>query len=278
MKLGGSLKRRRRNRATGNAADGASRSRFAWLDGRVGAGIAGLALVGWFVGYLIATRAVFPAPAPPGDMYEVPDLRGADLATVREQLAGANLELGAIDSISHPTVPAERVVGQSPLPGQPTLPSNPVRVTVSLGPQTRAVPDVRGLGRDQALVVLEASGFVVHVDSTESERPRGRIVEVSPEPDSTVELPAEVEVVVSTGPPSVSMPLVLGLEESEAVATLDSLGLVVSEVREVFRFGRDQGIVVEQEPAAETELTRGAEVILSVGRRGGTGNNEPPNP
>jgi beta-lactam-binding protein with PASTA domain len=46
------------------------------------------------------------------------------------------------------------------------------------------------------------------------------------------------------------------------------LGLVVREVEEVFRFGRDQGIVVEQEPAGGTELERGAAVRLAVGRRG----------
>ncbi|MDZ7780676.1 MAG: PASTA domain-containing protein [Gemmatimonadota bacterium] len=277
MKLGGSLKRSRKNRAKSQAGEGRAGWGLEWLNRRTVAGIAGLAVLGWLVGYLVATRAVFPAPPPPGDMFEVPDLRGADVSTARERLAGANLELGPIDSIAHPTVPAERVVGQSPLPGQSMLPDSPVRVTVSLGPQTRAVPDVRGLGMEQAIVVLEASGFVVRTDSAESETSRGRVIEVSPEPDSIVALPAEVEVVMSTGPPSVSMPLVLGLEESEAIATLDSLGLVVSEVREVFRFGRDQGIVVEQEPAADTELRRGAEVILSVGRRGGTGNNEPPN-
>ena len=55
----------------------------------------------------------------------------------------------------------------------------------------------------------------------------------------------------------------------EALVLLDSLGLVVSEIAEVFRFGRDQGVVVEQEPASEIELERGAEVRLKVGMSGG---------
>jgi serine/threonine-protein kinase len=83
-----------------------------------------------------------------------------------------------------------------------------------------------------------------------------------------VALPAEVRLVVSTGPPVVTMPLVLGLEQAEAEMLLDSLGLVVTDVEEVFRFGRDQGIVVEQQPAADTELERGSSVQLKVGRRG----------
>ena len=74
--------------------------------------------------------------------------------------------------------------------------------------------------------------------------------------------------IVSTGPALVAMPLVLGLDREEALVLLDSLGLVVSEIEEVFRFGRDQGVVVEQEPASEIELERGAEVRLKVGVSG----------
>lgn len=268
MKLGGSLERRRR-RGRRSPDDGGSGFSLPELGGKVAAGVVGLAFVGWFVGYMIATRVVFPAPPPPGDMFEVPDLSGVDVETARERLAGASLELGDVDSIAHPTVPDARVVGQSPLPGQAALPGTAVSLTLSLGPQTRSVPDVLGLAADQAMIVLEASGFVVRADSVESEEPRGRVVTITPDSDRVVALPAEVQIRISTGPPSLFMPLVLGLEEAEAVSMLDSLGFVVMEVEEVFRFGRDQGIVVEQEPAADTELQRGAEVRLSVGRRGG---------
>jgi beta-lactam-binding protein with PASTA domain len=71
------------------------------------------------------------------------------------------------------------------------------------------------------------------------------------------------------------MPFVLGLPEQEAVTLLDSLGLIVGPIEEVFQFGRDQGIVVEQEPASDTELQRGTSVRLKVGRRGlDRGNND----
>ena len=83
-----------------------------------------------------------------------------------------------------------------------------------------------------------------------------------------VALPAQIQLTVSLGPPLVPMPSVLGMDEATARAAIDSLGLVVSEVKEVFRFGRDQGIVVEQEPPADSLLERGSAVRLSVGRRG----------
>jgi hypothetical protein len=93
------------------------------------------------------------------------------------------------------------------------------------------------------------------------------VVTLEGEPVSLSDYDGQV-VMVSMGPPLVPMPLVLGMEEADAIAMLDSLGLVVGPVEEVFRFGRDQGIVVEQEPPADTPLEPGAQVRLAVGRRG----------
>ena len=273
MRLGGSLARRRGRRRGRRPSRAAAKSKKRdWRSPEVGSrllvALGGLAILGWMGGYVIATQLLFPAPPPPGDLFGVPDIRNLGLSSARERLAGAGLRLGVIDSLSHPVVPRTLIVGQSPLPGQVATPDSPVRVTVSLGPQMRSVPDVTTLDEDRARIVLESSGFVVLIDTAQSQVPRGRVVEIFPPADTIVALPAEIHMVVSTGPSLVPMPLVLGLAEEEAVQLLDSLGLVVSDVQEVFRFGRDQGIVVEQEPAADIELERGSEVQLSVGRRG----------
>ncbi len=228
-----------------------------------------LTLLGWLGGYLITTQLIFPLPPPPGDLFEVPDIRGGGLASARERLTGAGLVLGEIDSLLHPSVPEALIIGQSPLPGQVLRPESQVRVTVSLGPQLRSVPDVTGLTEDRAQIVLESSGFLVSVDTAQADLPRGRVLEVFPHPDAILPLPARIRMVVSTGPALVAMPLVLGLDREEALILLDSLGLIVSEITEVFRFGRDQGVVVEQEPASDIELERGAKVRLKVGMSGG---------
>ena len=276
MKLGGSLARNRRKRrpstppeAEPRAPKPRPRGDSRLHDPRTLIGVVlGLLVAGWGIGYGLSTAVLFPAPPPPGDLFEVPDVRGLGMASARERLAGAGLELGVVDSLSHPTAAAGLILGQSPLAGQVATPDTPVRLTMSIGPQMRSVPDVIALAEDRARVVLESSGFVVTVDTTEAEEPRGRVIAVTPPPDSVVALPARVQIVVSTGPPRVTMPFVLGLEQAEAEMLLDSLGLTVSEVEEVFRFGRDQGMVVEQEPPADTELSRGAPVRLKVGRRG----------
>jgi beta-lactam-binding protein with PASTA domain len=240
------------------------------LDWRVlGLQVVGLAVVGWVVGYLVATRLAFPAPPPPENLVEVPDVRWLGVPGAGDRLLASGLALGRVDSLHHPGVRRDLVLGQSPLPGQLALPGTEVWVTRSRGAQLRAVPDVMGVEGSRARIVLETSGFVVTSDTVPSEEPRGRVVSMTPPADSTVSLPAEIRVLLSQGPPLVPMPALLGLEQERAVALLDSLGLVAGEIDEVFRFGRDQGIVVEQNPTAGTELERGSTIRLAVGRRGG---------
>jgi len=278
VKLGGSLERRRGRRRPPSGGGGAS-----WRGVDLGRGlwvtVGAVVVAGWIVGYLVSTQLLFPAPPPPGDVFAVPDVRGVGVASARERLAGAGLTLGVVDSLLHPSVAEGLILGQSPLPGQVARPDSPVRVTVSLGPQSRSVPDVRALQVDRARTVLETSGFLVTADTAESEVERGRVIDLFPPANSVVPLPSEVMLLVSTGPPVVVMPFVLGMPEDSARVLLDSMGLFVSEVEEVFRFGRDQGIVVQQEPASDMELERGSSVRLQVGRRGsGLGNNDPRDP
>jgi len=91
---------------------------------------------------------------------------------------------------------------------------------------------------------------------------------MTPEPGTEATIPMDVHLSVSMGPPEFEMPLLLGLPEEHALSLLDSLGLNVGEVETRFRFGRDQGLVVEQEPPAATLIQEGSTVRLVVGRRG----------
>lgn len=269
MKLGSSLKRRRgggrgrstKGRARGSGSPGGGLRRFAWL--------AGMVVGGWVLGYGIAVLVLFPEPDRPERFVEVPDLRERDEVEARTRLAELGLELASVEALRHPDADSGRVVGQSPLPGQLALPGGAVRLAVSMGPDRRPVPVLTRLRVDRAVDLLQATGFEVGVDSVESDMPRGRVLAVTPPEGTPVALPGSVALTVSLGPPVVAMPELLGLDIGEARDSLASLGLVVAEVEEVFRFGRDQGRVVEQDPVSQTELQRGSAVRLTIGRRGG---------
>ena len=230
--------------------------------------IAGAVLVfGLVFGYLVTTRLLFPMPPLPQDLFEVPDVRGLDRAEAVDLIGRAGVLALVTDSFRHPTALNGEVLGQTPLPGQLTTDTGTVTLTVSLGPVRRPVPDVVRLGLNAATTVLEASGFVVVVDTLLSELPAGQVVEVLPEAGTEVDLPMEVIVLVSPGPPLVPMPLLLGIEQGNAEVILDSLGFELTEIESRFRFGRDQGRVVEQFPPPDSLVTPGSRVRLVVGRR-----------
>jgi len=272
MRLGSSI-RRRQYRSDG---------RFTWpktdrwlalggvrLRSADGAAAFAVLLASFGIGYTIATRVLFPLPPPAGDLTEVPDVRGLDGTEARRVLEAVGLNVVVADSFRHPAAVKGKVMGQCPLGGQLAVAGDTVRLTASLGPVRRPVPDVVRLSINSARNVLEASGFTVAVDSLEDDLPAGQVVEILPEAGTEVDLPMEVRIAMSTGPPLVAMPFLLGIEQATAEAMLDSLDLVVSEIITRFRFGRDQGRVVAQDPPADSLVLPGSQVSLVVGRRSG---------
>lgn len=226
----------------------------------------GVIIAGAGGGYLYATQVVFPAPElAVTEFREIPDLRRMSLAEVEATLGPAGFLVGRIDSIRHPEIPAGLVFGQTPLPGQLGVEGAPVEVTVSLGPETRPVPDVSRFPAERAVTVLETTGFQVELDSLETVLPAGRVVETLPMAGEEVVLPSTIRVTVSLGPPLVELPDLLGMMEERALEVLDSLQLEVGEIDRVYRFGSEPGTVLEQAPEPGEEIRQGSRVRLVVG-------------
>ncbi len=217
-------------------------------------------------GYLVATTFFFrPLPAPPA-LQGVPDLRGYPLSMAMAVLADSGLATSRVDSVHHPSVAGGVVIGQSPLPGPTALPRAPVRVTVSLGPDVRPVPDVTRLAGGRAAALLEESGFLVYVDTVQSMAPAGRVIRIEPGPGTPLAIPGSVRMAVSLGPPTIPMPSLAGLTEQSAVRLLRSLGLVVSGIE--YRYSLlNVNTVFGQYPEPTSEIEQGADVHLIVGRR-----------
>ncbi|WP_413449840.1 Stk1 family PASTA domain-containing Ser/Thr kinase [Georgenia phoenicis] len=89
---------------------------------------------------------------------------GADSDTAVSDLERAGL-VAVLEEAHDPEVPAGRVVSQSPAPGEDVqlYRGDEVTVTVSLGPQPVALPDLIGRQVGPATEELEAAGFVVEV-------------------------------------------------------------------------------------------------------------------
>lgn len=218
------------------------------------------------VGYLAAAEWLFPASsaAESSQLVEVPELVGLTSEEAREVLGDADLEYRMGSEVPHRRAPEGAVLAQSPLPGQFARPGAPVSVTVSLGPDRRVVPDLRGLSDRQGVIVLERLGFGTSRDSANSAVERGRVVGTRPGSGTELTLPADVTVVVSRGPDVVEVPDLAGLHVDDVESRLAAAGLVLGEVQYDPEARAAPGRVVGQAPAPGFALRGGARVSVRV--------------
>lgn len=249
-----------------NRRQGRLHRRFPWLsrvDRRILVRVVGLGLAAFVVGYALTAALFFRGNDRP-DVVAVPDLREMDRAAAARQVERLGLELVVGDSLPNPDVRLGDVLAQSPLPGREVAPGTRVRVILSAGPPSRAVPDVQALTRLPAERLLAATGFRVQVEEVPDRLPAGRVVSVYPAPGTRVQLPGVVQLRVSAGPPMVAVPALYGMREDEARTALEGAGLELGEVEYEFGGFGAQEMVVEQSPFAGDSVRAGGTVRVRI--------------
>ncbi len=129
---------------------------------------------------------------------------------------------------------------------------------------TNTVPAVVGQLEPNAEASVREAGFEPRSEPEESERPVGVVLEQSPEGGTELEEGKTVVLSVSSGPAEGAVPDVVGEQTDDAVAAVEEAGFE-AKVTEVFA-DEEEGIVVEQDPAAGGNLREGATVELSASK------------
>lgn len=161
-------------------------------------------VVSFGVGYLVASRLLFPQPETAGTGIAVPALYGMDRASAERTLAEVGLGLGDVSEVPSLRVGQGRVVAQEPIPEQQLRPGAEVSLAVSGGAPEVRVPPVTGLGGATARDLLRTAGFEVAMSEVwTDEVPGGRVVRTIPEAGAVLRLPAALTLVVSMGPEEV---------------------------------------------------------------------------
>ncbi len=134
---------------------------------------------------------------------------------------------------------------------------------VSDGPAPRAVPaGLVGLTQDQATAKLKDVGLKATATPTPSDTvPAGQVMDVSPAAGTPVPRDSAVTLIVSSGPPMVTVPDVSKRSVSDAANALQQAGLTVSGTQ-----GNPLGTVKSTNPAAGTSVHKGTAVLIIVGR------------
>jgi serine/threonine-protein kinase len=226
------------------------------------------ALAGFVSAYLIVALVLLPGARSRGRV-TTPALVGLSLDEARHVLDSVGLRFTLGDERASADVPRNRVLAQSPLPGTnaPRLAS--VTLDISAGPRQLRVPSVAGLTLEDARKVLADSGLTAGNPKEESSSaPRGEVLRTNPDAGRIVGEGASVQLVISTGPPDLTMPDVLGREQTDALAVLNQLGLTRVRVdSEPSTTGGTTGVVVSQTPAAGTGVRTTDRIVLRVSPR-----------
>src|ERR671918_1420218 len=194
----------------------------------------------------------------------VPDVVGMDydeaVRTLRD--AGLDWERREVFSNKRPG----RVVRQDPAAEEEVVEGTVVTLEVSKGAKQVTVPDVLDQTEPSARSELQSKGFDVQAFSAPSdETPEGLVISQTPAPGEKASKGSTVQIVISTGPDSVTVPNVEGQEEASAREELEDAGFEVQVEEQATDDPLQDGIVLDQDPEPESQAPPGSIVTITVG-------------
>jgi serine/threonine-protein kinase len=196
------------------------------------------------------------------ERYDVPKLKGLTVEEATVALRAANLELGAQTKSYDDKVKKGDIVSSSPKAGESVKPATRVDVVVSKGPEPVDLPELVGTDGDEAEATLTDLGLEVDRSDEFSESvDKGLVISMDPKGGTTSYRGETVELVVSKGPPLVTVPDVVGMSESAAKAALEKAGFKVSVNKP---FGFSVFGVNAQSPKGGTQAPKGSTVRIDV--------------
>ena len=210
-----------------------------------------------------STVTIFVSTGKP--QVRVPDVRNKTLSDAITALNDVHLDADPHD-VHSPTAPVGIVVGQSPAGGELVFTNTKVRLNVSQGPTLVSIPNVVGSPYANAQSQLEGAGFNVVRKDSPSSQPKGEVVTTDPQVGSSVAKGSTVTVTVSSGPGTAAVPDVTGSQQNDAAKILQANGFAVTIVMEPVTDPSQDGIVLAQDPPANTKAKQGTAVTISVGQ------------
>jgi high affinity sulfate transporter 1 len=134
------------------------------------------------------------------------------------------------------------------------------------------MPNLIGLPLDRARATIDGLGLVLgetgYVQTTSL--PEGTVVTQEPDPGTSVDAGAVVDIAVSSGFELIVVPDVVGQTEAQAIVSLTGVGLRVAGTDRVASEDVPVGLVIAVDPAAGREVAVGtpARIVVSSGPHG----------
>ncbi|MFE7841624.1 Stk1 family PASTA domain-containing Ser/Thr kinase [Streptomyces sp. NPDC057474] len=201
-----------------------------------------------------------------GQFTQVPAVLQQSEADATKRLEGAGLDVDVEQAFSD-TVKRGRVIGTDPAPGERIRDNDTVTVTISKGPETVKVPELKGYRLDLARTRLKDDGLEPGLVTREfsDEVIRGQVISTQPGSGTEISSGSAVRLVVSRGAP-VEVPEVSGASVADATAELEEAGLKVRIASKRVNSEFDKGLVAEQSPGTDKQVGEGDTVTLTISR------------
>jgi beta-lactam-binding protein with PASTA domain/predicted Ser/Thr protein kinase len=196
----------------------------------------------------------------------VPDVTGRTVDEASQLL----IEAGFVPSQraeENADVEQNLVIRTDPAAGAEAAVNSTVTVFYSSGPNTIAIPDVRGRGENDARNTLAGAGFTGNIPAQQeasNDVPQGQVIRTDPPAGQQAAANATITLFVSSGRAQVGVPNVEGLAEDNARAQLQAFDVQTSD-QDVNDPNQD-GLVLSQNPPAGTQVDEGSTITLVIGR------------
>ncbi len=196
----------------------------------------------------------------------VPKVVGLTVSQAQSQLAQFGLSWRLRDK-KDDVAEAGTVVSQEPRAESEVLPGATVTLDVAVSSSKKQVPKVDGKSVEEARVELTREGFLIVVQSEPSNSvEKGTVIRTEPGGGASVAKGSSV-LIMASGGKAITVPVVIGKDETSAREALQALGLIVVVKQRAESDVSKVGKVVSQTPdSGDVEV--GATVTIRVGVEG----------
>jgi beta-lactam-binding protein with PASTA domain len=222
------------------------------------------AVGGFLIAYVAVFLFAFPAEVLPDDGI-LPKVVGKTFEDASAILQKTGFVAQQGESRYHKNIPATVVLQQDPPAGSRQKRGTSVVLALSAGQKTAEVPVTSNMSQQQARIAIENTGLTMgNVSEQLSDSPRGLVISSSPPPGTRMDLPGNVDIVLSKGPATIQVPDLYGRSVGEARSMIEQLGLRIAGISRDTSSLQPENTIIRQLPAAGQTVSAGGPVSLTV--------------
>jgi serine/threonine-protein kinase len=202
-------------------------------------------------------------PHLPVHAVNVPSLGGLTPEQARGLLEPAGLLLVLDEERADEHNAPGTLIDQRPLAGSRVRRGDDIHAAVA---RPAKVPKLVGLSADAAKDALNEAKLKLGAvnEAASATAPKGQVLSQNPAAGADARQDGTVDLQVSAGPAAQAVPQVVGKSKSRAKDLLEKAGFVVGNLRVGSNDDYDQGVVIKQDPPANSQAAPGTKVDLTI--------------